>query len=567
RREVFGAIETALVANDRIHTDNYCTARDMVAIGDRCIFGYNVHVGLRSGIKLNDVFSVYRFVDQRFKEDKLSLLEDEKFLTDFQNLYRYYKDAFFARFARRGRFLYFVFHLNEKTTDFKTFKWLVTDDGLKYVDNRSDHEVAFPDQYEFRWRLATRDDQRSGKHPHVSILDRVFVETVGGDLTIKIEDNTDDGLGIYREPVDYPDQTLDDAEFAYADLGNLIALRIRPYQEEDRYFVYNEKIQQIERVDALSQSGILLPEGQGLIFANGYYLQTGEYKLFEQNAEALLFKKRISAGNGEDYLFAFYDNWNGTFVLLPYNIISQEVATPIICNGFTVFPGGELCYFRAEEEQTKHHVMQIWQTPFVEGAAVPSAHQDSYLFKVGNKDIVKAMAECQEILTLCGKDDSYVNLYDDLVKRCTDVLDAYYWINDEQAFTLSEDIKPIRATAQAAIEEFEKKVRAQRQTTGQLEAVADAASTLFDRIRRERFDNIEMFVEQLAALRKLRGDILGLKELPFTDEAMIAELEEEAKKANEKLSEACVEFLLDPAALQPYDERIVNEAAHCAPLH
>jgi hypothetical protein len=33
----------------------------------------------------------------------------------------------------------------------------------------------------------------TGRHPHVSIEDKVFVETVGGDLTIKIEDNTDDG--------------------------------------------------------------------------------------------------------------------------------------------------------------------------------------------------------------------------------------------------------------------------------------------------------------------------------------------------------------------------------------
>ena len=110
RKSVFGAIETALVANDRIHTGNYCTARDVVSVGDYCIFGYNVHIGLRSGIELSDVFSVYQFTDQRFKEGSMKMLQDEKFLTDFRNLYRYYKDAFFARFARRGSYLYMVFH-------------------------------------------------------------------------------------------------------------------------------------------------------------------------------------------------------------------------------------------------------------------------------------------------------------------------------------------------------------------------------------------------------------------------------------------------------------------------
>lgn len=566
RKSVFGAIETALVANDRIHTGNYCTARDVVSVGDYCIFGYNVHIGLRSGIELSDVFSVYQFTDQRFKEGSMKMLQDEKFLTDFRNLYRYYKDAFFARFARRGSYLYMVFHLNEQTTDFKAFKWLVTDEGIQYVDNRSDHEIQFPNQYEFRWRLATRDEQRQGKHPHVSILDRVFVETVGGDLTIKIEDNTDDGQGIYREPVEYPDQTLDDAEFSYADLGNLIALRVRPYQEEDRYFVYNEKIQSVERVDALGASGILLPEGQGIIFANGYYLQTGEHKRFEQIEDGLVFKKRISSGNGEDYLFVFYDNLRGTYVLLPYNIISQSIATPIICNGFTLFPGGELCYFRAEEEPTKHHVMQIWQTPFVSNGKVNPTEKDNYLFKIGNKDIVRCMAECQEILTLCGKEDSYANLYDDIVKRSNDVLDAYYWIGDAETFDLAAGLKTIRETAQSAIEEFEKKLRAQRQTGNALSTVAERVGKSLDRIRRERFDSIDLFVEQLANLRQLRGEILGLKELPFTDEKLIAELEEQTKKANEKLAEACVHFLLDPAALGPYEDKILEEATKIGAL-
>ena len=62
---------------------------------------------------------------------------------------------------------------------------------------------------------ATRDDQRNGIYPHVSIMDKVFVETIGGDLTIKVEDNTETGKGVYSEPVDDADQNLDDAEIYY----------------------------------------------------------------------------------------------------------------------------------------------------------------------------------------------------------------------------------------------------------------------------------------------------------------------------------------------------------------
>ena len=100
-----------------------------------------------------------------------------------------------------------------------------------------------------------------GLHPHISIEDRLFVETVGGDLTIKIENNTDTGEGIYSEPVDDPDQTLDDAEIFYASIGNIILLKVRPYQENEfRYIVYNEKIERAMRLDSIEHACVLLPD-------------------------------------------------------------------------------------------------------------------------------------------------------------------------------------------------------------------------------------------------------------------------------------------------------------------
>src|SRR5512146_2548543 len=60
RQEVFGSIKTTLVATERITTQNKCTPRDMVAVGaQRFLFGYNVHIGLRSETQLSDVFALY----------------------------------------------------------------------------------------------------------------------------------------------------------------------------------------------------------------------------------------------------------------------------------------------------------------------------------------------------------------------------------------------------------------------------------------------------------------------------------------------------------------------------
>jgi len=125
-----------------------------------------------------------------------------------------------------------IFQTSKKASDLKAFKWLIKEGKLHYQDDRSIHEVRLPDQFEFDWTKTTLEDRRLGKFPHISILDKVFIEALHGDITFKIEDNTDSGKGIYSEKVTNLDQQLDDAEYYYADLGNLIAIRIKPYQED-----------------------------------------------------------------------------------------------------------------------------------------------------------------------------------------------------------------------------------------------------------------------------------------------------------------------------------------------
>jgi hypothetical protein len=239
RREVFGSIPTKLISTQRITTGHNCTPQDIVPVGSLFVFGYNVHMGLKKVTELEDVFTVYSFgEDGLFHEVQLDLLKDGTFEQDFFQLYKYYKDTRFSKFHLVGPHLYMVFQIGKTAADIKSFKFLVNGDSLTYLDNRSDHEVVYPPQHDFKWVRTHRELHRGGLHPHISIDDRVFVETVGGDLTIKIEDNTDDGAGIYSEPVEDSDQTLDDAEIFYSIVGNIILLKMRPFMEEKfRYLV------------------------------------------------------------------------------------------------------------------------------------------------------------------------------------------------------------------------------------------------------------------------------------------------------------------------------------------
>ncbi|CAL67593.1 DNA repair ATPase [Christiangramia forsetii] len=556
RKEVFGSLETKLIANDRINTENNCIARDIVSLGNTCLFGYNVHFGLRTDITLEDVMSIYKFKDNSFEAISLDLLKDEVFETDFKNLYKYYRNTIFSKYAIIGNYLYMVFQLSESVTDIKTFKWLIKDHELQYVDNRSDHEYKLPKQHEFNWQEATRDNHRQGIHAHVSILDRVFVETIGGDLTIKIEDNTEDGRGIYAEEVEHRDQTLDDGQYRFANLGNLIILEIKPFQESPRYFVYNHKLKEVQKIDSIKDTCVLLPDDHGIIFPTGYYLQTGEYNIFDNSIQNVRFQEKVTSPNGEDYLYVFYSAEKGLYNLMSYNVISQEIQTPIICNGFTILENGELCYFRNENEQTRHHVIQIWQTPYLKGDFIPSEHQESLLFKIGNKDIVKAMAEVNALINLLNKEDNYDGLYADLAKQSKDILDAYYWLKEEETQLLNEPLKEINQAANAAMDEFQKVLQLKKSARQKTEEIAKKADQLFNKIKSTGFRTINDFVNALTQLRALRGEAISLKEIRYVDVAYIQELEKQIAEQTSKISERCVQFLLDDKALKPYEDAV-----------
>ena len=557
RAEVFGNIETSLTATERVNTEHNCVPRDIVSVGEQFLFGYNVQFGLKTDIQLSDVFAAYHFSEQKFHPKPLDIIGDEQFARDFNELYRFYKNTRFARFFRVGPMMHMVFQVGKTTQDIKSFKWRVGTDSIEYIDSRSEHEVRDPPQHEFRWNKTTRDQHHYGAHPHISINDLVFVETVGGDLTIKIENNTETGEGIYAEPVDNPDQQLDDAEIHYSIVGNLVLLKIRPYQESDyRYVIYNNKIQQAMRLDDIEHACVMLPSDHGLIFSGGYYLQTGEFKRFDHGLSNMRYQRTIAAPNGEDYLYLFYNPESGTYVQLRYNLIRQTVDAPLICHGQTFFEGGEMVCFRGQDEPQKHHAIQVWQTPFTGPEYISDNQTDSYLFKIGNKEIVGGMAECNELIQLIDKDDTYEGLYVDLVKKTTDLLDSYFWIESQETEQLSEPISKIRDASSAAVEEFEKVVRLRRDTSQRMQEVQSTIESLFKTIERTRFETIDTFVGSLAQLREQRGHAISLRDLKYADDALIDSLEERTTEKSERLSRRCVEFLLTPNALKPYLETV-----------
>lgn len=557
RKDVFGAIETKLLSSERVLTENNCIPRDMAPVGDCFLFGYNVHIGLKQKVELKDVFAVYRYSEGRFEEEALEFINDPQFVKDFDDLYRYYKNTFFAKFSILGPFFYMVFQTSDNVMDIKVFKWQIEGDKLVYVDNRSEHEVKFHLGNDFKFEKATRDNQRTGLHPHVSILDKVFVETINGDLTIKVEDNTESGKGIYSEDVDDPDQSLDDAEISYVDLGQLIILKILPYKETHyRYFVFNNKLKNVLRIDSIEHTCKLLPGGHGLIFPQGYYLQNGEHKFFDVPVEQPVFDELVTSSNGEDYQYIFYNMDSGTYLVYSYNVIEQTIDTPIVCSGYSHFNNGEMVVFRHENEPRKNHALQVWQTPYVGKDYQIKGDNDSALYKIGNKDVVNCIAACRGVSKMIQKGESYASVYMDIVKETQGILDAYFWIDKEGAYGLADVLKEIKETATFAIGEFEKVTRIKKATIDQVNSTEEETEKLLKKLEYGTFENVYEYVEVLGEIRSLRGQIASLRDLMYVDLSLVESLDESVKEQNDVFSNQCIQFLIGPDGLNPYEEAV-----------
>jgi len=564
RLDEFGGVQIEAVGRARVRTQNNCIPRDIVQVGEQLLFGYNVFIGLKKDTKIKDVFSLYTLSTENGQYELVesdidnSFLCDSRFKGDFDELYRYYKEARLVKITNKNGKLLAGFQVGERENDLKVFRWSISPDGkqLEYIDNRGERDIQLPDQYDFEWVEITRDDFVHGKHPHVNIADTVFVETIGGDLTIKIEDNTENGLGIYSEPVDEENQSLDDAVFGYAKVGHLILLSIKPYKEESvRYFIFNSLSNSVDRVDAIGDSCIQLPEDHGVIFPGGYYLESGETKSFPGDIRGLRFKRTIRSPNGEDVLYVFYEELEGKFALFSYNLIAKTLQNPIFSNGYALYQDGTLIIFSAEEEATRVHAMQIWQTSYLSAEyASKQPESTSDLGKIGNSELVRGISDLYSICQLLESTEVSMRHYEELNTRTKKIFDSHYWLSESRHENISNVLNEVSATAELVIDEFEKVQGIQQQSKKALQDAHTQQRALLSRVATTTWENAAQFVAAIAEIRKQRGHIATIKGYRYINVDELEALDIELVDTEATLGEQTVSFLADENALDSYSE-------------
>ncbi|GAA3398730.1 DNA repair ATPase [Cryptosporangium minutisporangium] len=564
RLEVFGGTELRLAGTAQIRTTHNCVPRDIAAVGDRLLFGYNAYLGMKPETTVEDVFAVHRLVrdGDRLEFEQLEnddLLTQDQFVRDLAEQYRYYRESSLLQLRRLDPLLLAVFRTSPRADDNRVLRWRLELDGsADYVDNKGERDHVFPAPHDFTWVETTRNDHVLGRHPHISIAGEVFVETIGGDLTIKVENNTESGEGIYTEPVDEPLQSLADADVGYARVGPLILLRIRPYKEDAwRYLIFNTLTRDVLRLDGIGQACQRLPEDQGIIVPGGYYLATGVHRVFDQDTTGLEFERVVRSTNGEDVLYVFHSRVDGRYLLLPYNVIRKEIANPIVSHGFAFYDDGTLVVLRATaSEPTRIHHLQVWQTPFLSDAyAAAQPVGTGPLERIGNADLVRGISDLLSVARMAADTTPTAAAFDALIAACRRVIDRYHWLAENDAGDLAAPLLQVRRTAEQVRDEFEKVQSLTKQAEESLAEASGAIGTLIRGVRTESPTTAEDWAAQLASLRRAQGRLVGLREVRYVDQAAVDALATELTDELATAGRRAVEFLRGDGAFDSYEQQ------------
>lgn len=565
RVTTFGSTDMKVEARVRVRTEHNCIARDIVAIGDTLLFGYNVFLGLKRNITVADVFSLHQIKDNEGEVEIVdvpmqgSFLEHPDFVRDFDELYTYYKKTFLANAYRQGSKVFAVFRIGERLDDIRVFRWAIdANQQITYIDNRGERDIKQPDNFDFQWHKVSREQQVQGKHPHFNLFDTLFVESIGGSITLKVENNTTQGQGIYSEAVDDAHQSLDDADIQYAKVGELILLKIKPYREEKtRHLIFNCKTQQVLRQDAIAHACIQLPEDHGIIFPGGYYLQSGEHKSFEDSAKDLQLHRVAKSPNGEDFLYIFYEPNEGQYALFGYNLITRTLQNPIYGHGQSLYNSGRAVVFSAETEPSRVHAMQIWQTPFCSEEHASSQPVDNSFFgKIGNSELVRGISDLYGVVKLISVEQPSAQHFNDLVKESSQLFDKYHWLHDKTLATLNTLLKQVVTTAELVLDEFEKVTSIKAAADAVMSEANEKLDHLALHLRNPSFDTATQFVDNLAALAQFKGELISHKELRYVDVDEINTMEANVDELTKQLSQATADFLQQDKALTPYQATI-----------
>ncbi len=581
RAEEFGAPELRLTATERLRTERTAVPRDVVAVGDVLLLGYEPRPRPDRDITVGDVLAAHDRGLNRLPDDAVpGLLDDPAFLREFAALHRYYRQARLLRLRRVEGKLLAVFQTGEKAGDIRVLRWSVTDDGhVTFLDARGDRDHAQRPPADIEWTPATREDHVLGRHPHVSVRGEVFVDTLGGTLTVKAENDTGTPDGIHSEPVDEPLQSLADADIAHARVGPLILLRVLPYKETaHRHLVFNTLTRTVVRLDGIGQGCRRLPEDQGIVFAKRPLPRpfTG-HKTYDLDTEGMEFEREVRSPVRRGRALRLPRARPRT---RPAALLQPDPRGRRHPDGLPRL--GPLRRRAPHPAASRGRRTRARAPRAAVGHALPvrrprrrAAGGEGPLARVGNADLVRGVSDCLSLARAAAETTPTAEIYATLAAACVRALDTHHWLGDPEVGDLRTPLEEVRATAEQVLAEFETVTDLTRRAAEALDEAAERITAVVRRLRGEQPREAAAWVRGLTELRQAQGHLLTLKEMRYADHGRIDALAAEADDDLASFGHRAVAFLAREDAFAAHhaalerlhaDIEAVTTTAGAAPL-
>ena len=239
--------------------------------------------------------------------------------------------------------------------------------------------------------------------------------------------------------------------------------------------------------------------------------------------------------------------------LLRYNLITREVDNPQVVNGYAFYDDGRLVVFRSDPEPTRTHAMQVWNTPFVseEFARNQAPPAESFLAKVGNRDLVRGISDLLYISRLIANQKPSMQVYRDLLTTIGRVRDVHHWLQNDEACGVADILLTIAGTADTVIDEFDKVRQLTEQAAAQVATLEGEFKAVLREVSIGGRETVDEHVELLRQLRAKRGQIDTARSIRYVNLNALDDMDTKAAEAMEDLGQSCVEFLLRPESLMP----------------
>lgn len=561
RTAAFATQPVTLAASDRLATDQSCVARDMVAVAGLVMLGYHAETASATPTPAA-TFALYEPVLDPSPhlvavadDDPRYFLNDPVFVEDFAKLHRFYGKARFTDLRLTGTQLLAVFSVGERVSDIQVFRWKVTDDDMVvYVDARGDRDYRWPEPHELDWVAATREDQRSGAYPVVSVLDDVFVGFRNGRLQLR---NRDDVV-VIDESVVHPNQSLTDVAVNYASSGDVLVITVAVYAEPARTYVFSRRTTTAQRCDSAAVSSRVLPGGEGIVFAGGVHLAATGTRTFDVDVTDMMLEEVVSAPNGEDSLYVYHRASDGEYLLMPYNTVRREMTTPIVCHGFALIDSGQMVTFRAtaaDSAPSRSHPVQWWDTPFAETDDTP-VDTSSFVGRVTNAALVAALGAISDVVALARTTTPTRHTFETVAASARRVIDTSGWVADPEAHGLADRLAAVSSTAGALLDEFAAVERRRAVAANELAKVRTAVSQAS--ASASKLTSPADVVAAFAALRAARSAAAAAADVPDIDTGELAKLTARVDEAVAGVAEAALVTLDAPDAFTSTLRRITD---------